>query len=116
MAHHNELVTQVYDVEHGNKPEFISGNFYNFHELKHERAKRPKNGKVRTYTIAERDRARATKDERRAARQATRLLKQQALVLDTALRQAETHKPKKAQATPYHKSAAARLSFDLVTA
>ena len=113
---YRERVTTPYDVEHGNAPQFISGNYYNFHEVKRERVKRPKNGKVKTYKLADRERARATKEERRAARQATRQAARAAAQRDISLRTLE--RPKRetpAQTVPYHQTAAARLAWELVT-
>lgn len=113
---YRERVTIPYDVEHGYAPKFVSGNHYNYHELKYERAKRPKNGKVKTYKLADRERARATKDERRIARQLTRQAAWEAKHREATLRTLDRPKreaPK--QAVPYQQTAAARLVYELVT-
>lgn len=109
MAYIHPSDHQVYDVEHGYAPEFISGNYYNYHELKRKPRKRHPHGKVQTFTIEGVERAKATKDERRAARQASRQAAKQALLGELALGYA--HKPKSSQPTV----SAARLTFDKVT-
>lgn len=117
----------VYDMEHGNKPEFISGNYYNFHELKREHAKQPKSGKVSVTKPCKSERLRRhiakhpddvaviaaleilddEREKRRAKRQATRQAARQAVQREQSLRLAE-HKPKRVQT-------AARNTLDLLS-
>lgn len=109
MVHARGTQADVYDVAHGNAPQFVSGNAYNFHEVKREKRTRPPRAKITVTRLSKTARfnqwlevhpddeqvraALAILDDerakRQAARRATREAARQARARDTQLFMAE---------------------------